>query len=312
MSLYKIPNGKPNDSEEYLSLNENYYDILSDCKSLLSDNNMNSIRIIFNEIVDINSIKRQIYINGIIDMSNEILYSQFLNTFLDYISELDSFINLPKIYQQEQDQEKSINNSGYKNIFDKVYYVTSSKRQNIYDINGNISYLEDLLAQKEFENKLKILIFWKDEKDLEENMSEYLSLAKNYNLYMNFIFISNINNFIQKKKFLQENNYYRILEDNNDKMKDNIYYIFDDKFLHNKYHVIKYPWFVILSKNNDIFCSGILRLENIKNKIDNFIGVNPDSKQNINNLFWIDLSNKIKLNLVRKINLIFIFNSKKK
>ena len=303
MSLYKIPNGKPNDSEEYLSINENYYDILSDCKSLLSDNNMNSIRIIFNEIVDINSIKRQIYINGIIDMSNEILYSQFLNTFLDYISELDSFINLPKIYQQEQDQEKSINNSGYKNIFDKVYYVTSSKRQNIYDINGNISYLEDLLAQKEFENKLKILIFWKDEKDLEENMSEYLSLAKNYNLYMNFIFISNINNFIQKKKFLQENNYYRILEDNNDKMKDNIYYIFDDKFLHNKYHVIKYPWFVILSKNNDIFCSGILRLENIKNKIDNFIGVNPDSKQNINNLFWIDLSNKIKLNLVRKINL---------
>ena len=202
MSLYKIPNGKPNDSEEYLSLNENYYDILSDCKSLLSDNNMNSIRIIFNEIVDINSIKRQIYINGIIDMSNEILYSQFLNTFLDYISELDSFINLPKIYQQEQDQEKSINNSGYKNIFDKVYYVTSSKRQNIYDINGNISYLEDLLAQKEFENKLKILIFWKDEKDLEENMSEYLSLAKNYNLYMNFIFISNINNFIQKKKFI--------------------------------------------------------------------------------------------------------------
>jgi hypothetical protein len=282
MSLIKIPNGKPNDSEEYLSLNENYYDILSDCKSLLSDNNMNSIRIIFNEIVDINSIKRQIYINGIIDMSNEILYSQFLNTFLDYISELDSFINLPKIYQQEQDQEKSINNSGYKNIFDKVYYVTSSKRQNIYDINGNISYLEDLLAQKEFESKLKILIFWKDEKDLEENMSEYLSLAKNYNLYMNFIFISNINNFIQKKKFLQENNYYRILEDNNDKMKDNIYYIFDDKFLHNKYHVIKYPWFVILSKNNDIFCSGILRLENIKNKIDNFIGVNPDSKQNIN------------------------------
>ena len=170
MSLIKIPDGKPNDSEEYLSLNENYYDILSDCKSLLSDNNMNSIRIIFNEIVDINSLKRQIYINGIIDMSNEILYSQFLNTFLDYISELDSFINLPKIYQQEQDLEKSINNSGYKNIFDKVYYVTSSKRQNIYDINGNISYLEDLLAQKEFENKLKILIFWKNEKDLEENM----------------------------------------------------------------------------------------------------------------------------------------------
>ena len=58
-----------------------------------------------------------------------------------------------------------------------------------------------------------------------------------------------------------------------------------------------------MNKNNDIFASGILRIENIRNKIDNFINPNPDSKQNINNLFWIDLSNKVKLNLVRKINL---------
>ena len=67
--------------------------------------------------------------------------------------------------------------------------------------------------------------------------------------------------------------------------------------------MIKYPWFVILSKDNNIFTSGVLRLENIQNKIDNFTGNNPESKQNISNLFWIDLSNKIKLNLVRKINL---------
>ena len=88
-----------------------------------------------------------------------------------------------------------------------------------------------------------------------------------------------------------------------EKIENNIYYIFDEKFLFNKFHVIKCPWFVILNKNNDIFSSGILRLENIKNKIDNFIGTNPESGQNISNLFWIDLSNKIKLNLVRKINL---------
>ena len=51
--------------------------------------------------MDINSIKRQIYLNGVIDISNKILYSQFLDTFLDYISELNSFINLPLIFQEQ-------------------------------------------------------------------------------------------------------------------------------------------------------------------------------------------------------------------
>ena len=301
MASKEVLEGKPNDSEEYFPLKENYYDILSDCKSMLKENNMNTIRIIFKEIVDISSIKRQIYINGIIDISTKILYTQFLNNFLDYVSELDSFINLPFVFQEQENINH--NKSGINNIFDKVYYVTSSKRQNIYDINGNIIYFEDLLAGKEFESKLKLLIFWRDENDLKENMDKYLSLAKDYNLHMNFIFISSIDNFIQKKKFLQENNYYRVFDEKIGRIKENIYYIFDDNFLLNKYHSIKYPWFVILNKNNDIFASGILRIENIRNKIDNFINPNPDSKQNINNLFWIDLSNKVKLNLVRKINL---------
>ena len=150
-----LKDGRPYETEEYMPLNENYYDILSSCKSLLSENKLDTIRIIFKEIVDINSIKRQIYINGIIDMTNKILYSQFFNTFLDYISELNSFINLPLIFQE---QNKEINNSQNKNIFDKVYYVTSTKRQNIYDINGNISYLEDFLIQKDFEEKFKLLM----------------------------------------------------------------------------------------------------------------------------------------------------------
>ena len=63
------------------------------------------------------------------------------------------------------------------------------------------------------------------------------------------------------------------------------------------------PWFVILNKHNEIFDTGILRFEELQDKIENFLGENPESRQNINNLFWIDLSNKIKLNLVRKINL---------
>ena len=293
-----LKDGRAYETEEYMPLNENYYDILSSCKSLLSENKLDTIRIIFKEIVDINSIKRQIYLNGVIDISNKILYSQFLDTFLDYISELNSFINLPLIFQE---QNKITND--FQNIFDKVYYVTSSKRQNIYDINGNITFLEDFLAQKDFDKKLKLLIFWKDNKDIEENMSQFLLIANNYINNVNFIFITDIENFIQKKKFLIENNYYRVIDDKMEKIENNIYYIFDEKFLFNKFHVIKCPWFVILNKNNDIFSSGILRLENIKNKIDNFIGTNPESGQNISNLFWIDLSNKIKLNLVRKINL---------
>ena len=286
--------GRPQESDEYLSLNENYYDILSDCKSLLSEYKIDSIRIIFKEIVDIYSIKRQIYLNGIIDMSNKFLYSKFLETFLDYISELDSFINLPSIFKEQNNNKFSL---------DRVYYVASTKRQNIYDIDGNSFNFEDFLGQKDYEQKLKILIFWKDEKDIEENMNQYLSIAKNYNSYMNFIFISGQENFIRKKNFLLENNFYRILNDKIEKIKENIYYIFDDNFLCHKYNVISYPWLVILNKNNDIFCSSILRKENIKNKIDNYLGNNPESKQNISNLFWIDLSNKIKLNLIRKINL---------
>ena len=236
------------------------------------------------------------------------MYIQFLDSFLDYISGLNSFISIPLIFQE---QEENLNNPSNKNIFDKVYYVTSTKRQNIYDINGNIIYFEDFFAKSEFEQKLKLLIYWNEENDIKENMSQYLSIANKYNLYLNCVFISDIENFIKKKKFLQENNYYRVLDNKIRRINDNIYYIFDDKFLNNYYHVIKFPWYVILGKNNNIFSSGVLRLENIENKINNFIGINPESKQNINNLFWIDLSNKIKLNLVRKINLELVKNNYK-
>lgn len=92
-------------------------------------------------------------------------------------------------------------------------------------------------------------------------------------------------------------------ENENANFNDNIYFVFDENFLHNKYYVIKFPWFIILNKNNVILDSGLLWVEEIQGKIENFLGENPQSGQNINNLFWIDLSNKIKLNLVRKINL---------
>ena len=309
MSMYKIEEeGNPIESEEYFSINENYYDILSDCKSLLTEQKMDSIRIIFKEIVDAQSIKRQIYINGIVDMPNKILYTHFLNVFLDYISDLDCFLNLPLIFQEYDKKfqnENNINNSN--SIYDKVYYINSANRQTIYNINGNIIYFEDLLEKEEIKNKLKLLIFWEGIKDIESDIKQYLNIAKNYNKYLSVIFISNIANFLKKKEFLQDNNYYKILNTDgiNEKniTKDNVNFIFDDKFLHNKYYVIKFPWFIILKYNNDIFDSGFLRFEEIQDKIENFLGENPESKQNINNLFWIDLSNKIKINLVRKINL---------
>ena len=311
MSINKITEGNPNESEEYFPINENYYDILSDCKSLLTEQKMNSIRIIFKEIVDIQSIKRQIYINGIVDIPNKILYTNFLNIFLDYISDLDSFINLPSVFQEYdrklQGENKTNNNND--NIYDKVFYVNSANRQNIFNINGSIIYFEDLLEKEEIKKNLKLLIFWEGIKESESDIKQYLNLAKNYNKYLTVIFISDIGNFVKKKAFLQENNYYKVLNSDgineNEKfnINNNVYFIFDDKFLHSKYYVIKFPWFVILNKNNEIFDSGVIRAEEIQDKIDNFLGENPESKQNINNLFWIDLSNKIKLNLIRKINL---------
>ena len=307
ISKLSVTEGYSNESEEYFPINENYYDILSHCKSLLIEQKMNSIRIIFKEIVDAQSIKRQIYINGIVDMPNKILYSHFLNTFLDYISDLDSFITLPLIFQEYDKKPKNENENN--NIYDKVFYVQSAKRQNIYNINGNIIYFEDLIEKNEIKKNLILLIFWQDIKDIESNIKQYLNIAKNYNKYISVIFISDIGDFLKKKSFLQEKNYYRILNVDNPKenedsnINNNIYFVFDDKFLHNKYFVIKFPWFVILNKNNEIFDSGILRIEEIQDKIENFLGENPESKQNINNLFWIDLSNKIKLNLIRKINL---------
>ena len=302
--MYQIvEEGNPIESEEYFSINENYYDILSDCKSLLTEQKMDSIRIIFKEIVDAQSIKRQIYINGIVDMPNKILYTHFLNVFLDYISDLDCFLNLPLIFQEydkKLQNENDIKNNN--NIYDKVFYVNSANRQT-----GNIIYFEDLLEKEEIKNKLKLLIFWEGIKDIESDIKQYLNIAKNYNKYLSIIFISNIGNFLKKKEFLQDNNYYRILNsdgiNNKNIINDNVYFIFDDKFLHNKYYVIKFPYFVILKHNNDIFDSGFLRFEEIQDKIENFLGENPESKQNINNLFWIDLSNKIKMNLIRKINL---------
>ena len=311
MSINKTFEGNPNESEEYFPVNENYYDILSDCKSLLTEQKMNSIRIIFKEIVDIQSIKRQIYINGIVDIPNKILYTHFLNIFMDYISDLDSFITLPLIFQEYDKKfqgEKNTNNNN-DNIYDKVFYVNSANRQNIFNINGNIIYFEDLLEKEEIKNNVKLLIFWEGIKESETDIKQFLDIAKNYNKYLTVIFISDIGNFVKKKTFLQEKNFYRVLNSDgineNEKfnIKNNVYFIFDDKFLHSKYYVIKFPWFIILNKNNEIFDSGVLRPEELQDKIDNFIGENPESRQNINNLFWIDLSNKIKLNLIRKINL---------
>ena len=312
MSLNKISDGNPYESEEYFPNNEDYYDILSDCKSLLTEQKMNSIRIIFKEIVDVQSIKRQIYINGIVDIPNKILYTHFLNIFLDYVSDLDSFITLPLIFEEQDKKlingkDNIMNNNN--NLYDKVFYVNSAKRQNIFNINGNVIYFEDLLEKEELKKKLKLLIFWDGIKDIENDIKKYLNIENNYNKYLSVIFISNIDDFIKKKSFLQDNKYYRILDPDktneieNNIIKDNIYYVFDDKFLHNKYYVIKFPWFIILKQDNEIFDSGILRVEDIQDKIENFLGENPESKQNINNLFWIDLSNKIKLNLIRKINL---------
>jgi len=269
---------------------------------------MDFIRIIFKEIVDVQSIKRQIYIMGVVDIPNKILYSQFLNLFLDYISELDSFITLPKIFQQQNITTK--NHTDNKNdMYDKVFYVNSSKRQSVFNINGNKIFFEDLLEKNGLKKDLKLLIFWKDISDIDHDINEYLNLARNYNKYLSVIFISDKEGYFEKKTFLQENKYYKVLdpdnlsENENANFNDNIYFVFDENFLHNKYYVIKFPWFIILNKNNDIFDSGILWAEEIQGKIENFLGDNPKSGQNINNLFWIDLSNKIKLNLVRKINL---------
>ena len=308
MSSIRMSEGISQESEEYFPSNENYYDILDDCKSLLIEQKIDFINIIFREIVDVQSIKRQIYIMGVVDLPNKILYSQFLNAFLDYISELDSFITLPKIFQQQNITTKNItDNKDY--IYDKVLYVNSSKRQSVFNINGNKIFFEDLLENKGLKKDLKLLIFWRDIGDIEEDINEYLNLAENYNKYLSVIFISDIEGYFKKKSFLQEKKYYRVLdpdnltENENANFNDNICFVFDENFLHNKYYVIKFPWFVILNKNNDIFDSGILWVEEIQGKIENFLGENPKSGQNTNNLFWIDLSNKIKLNLVRKINL---------
>ena len=203
MSINKRFEGNPNESEEYFPVNENYYDILSDCKSLLTEQKMNSIRIIFKEIVDIQSIKRQIYINGIVDIPNKILYTHFLNIFMDYISDLDSFITLPLIFQEYDKKfqgEKNTNNNN-DNIYDKVFYVNSANRQNIFNINGNIIYFEDLLEKEEIKNNVKLLIFWEGIKESDTDIKQFLDIAKNYNKYLTVIFISDIGNFVKKKNF---------------------------------------------------------------------------------------------------------------
>lgn len=308
MSSIRMSEGISTESEEYFPLNENYYDILDDCKSLLTEQKMDFIRIIFKEIVDVQSIKRQIYIMGVVDIPNKLLYSNFLNIFLDYISELDSFITLPQIFQQQNISKKDQTNNK-NDMYDKVFYINSTKRQGIFNINGNKIFFEDLLEKNGLKKDLKLLIFWKDISDIERDINEYINLSKNYRKYISVIFISDIEGYFEKKTFLQEKKYYRVLDpdiltDNeNANFNDNIYYVFDENFLHNKYYVIKFPWLVILNKNNDIMDSGILRVEEIQDRIENFLGENPKSGQNINNLFWIDLSNKIKLNLIRKINL---------
>ena len=284
-----------NDSEDYIPipLNEDSYEIIMKCKTLLTDSKIDSIRIILKEVVDLKSIKRQIYINGTLSPQNKLNYQIFYNTFLDYISDLDSFSSLPKLF-----------NDNEKNGFDKIYYIDPLKRNNLVNINGDVIELEELLNKEEIKEKLKLLIFWKKADDIEKDMDIYLNIAKTYNKYIHIIFISTSEDFVEKKLYLYNKKFYRENENSKTAFYNNIEYIFDDKFLFNKYFVIKFPWFTLLDKNNKIYDSGFLRKEELKNIIDNFLGNNPESGKNIDNLYWIDISNKIKINLVKEINLL--------
>ena len=288
------------ESDHYTPITEDIYEIIMKCKSLLTDSKIDSIRVIIKEIVDINSIKRQIFLNGIIDMQNLLNYKTFLKIFEDYVTDLDCFFTLPEIFQH---YDKILDNNNEGNIFDKVFYVNSSKKQSLININGNIINLEDLLKEEPIKGKLKLLIFWKTTNDIEFDMDIYLDIAKTYNNSIYIIFISNSDDFIQKKIYLHEK---KFVHESNTKINDicdNIQYIFDDKFLFNKFFIIKFPWFTILDKNNNIYDSGILRIDEIKSRVSNFLGTNPESGKNINNLFWIDISDKIKKNIVKEINL---------
>ena len=286
---------KYNDPDEYIPIpiNEDSYEIMMECKSLLRDSKIDSIRIILKEIVDLKSIKRQIYINGIISPQNKLNYKSFYNTFLDYISDLDSFLSLPNLF-----------GNNLKNTYDRIYYIDPSKTNNLVNIKGDIIELEELLNKEEVKDKLKLLIFWKNADDIEKDMDIYLNLAKTYNKCIHLIFISTNEDFVEKKLYLNEKKFYRENENSKTAFYNNVEYIFDDKYLFNKYFVIKFPWFTLLDKNNNIYDSGFLRKDEIKNIIDNFLGNNPESGKNIDNLYWVDIGNKIKINLIKEINLL--------
>lgn len=302
-----IDNAKnsPPTSEDYLPGNEESHDIILKCKSLLFESQIDSIRIIFHEIVDIKSIKREIFINGIVDMAYKSSYFPFLNKFQDYIADLDCFLAIPSLFK-EVDKKFKVNNND--NFFDRVFYNNSFRSQNAYDINGNNFYMEDLLNTENIRNTYKFLIFWESLESI--NIEPILELANLSQNKITFFFISSIDNFIEKKIMLNEKqiNYSpvkaKIQENNgnNIEISPNIFYIFDNRYLQSKYYVLKFPWLTIINKENLELYSSIFRNEEIESKINNFRNVHPTSVENTKNLVWVNITDNIKKSIIKEIN----------
>lgn len=309
MSLIEISRNIPLCSEEFSQENEDSFDILYGCKKLLSQSNMKSIKIIFHEIVDMKAINREIYTTGIVDNSSRTFYSSFFTNFQDYIADLNSLIAIPSMFKNI---DKAFKINSNENFFDRVFYNNSFNPQNAYDINGSIFNLDELLESKKIKNTYKFIIFWENLDSI--NLDFLLELTKISKNKITFFFISSYDNFIEKKFSLSKNKItsnYLInsidsikFENNDDESKENsnVLYIFDNRYLQSKYHVLKFPWLVILNKKNIQLNSSLFRKEEIENIVQNFRNIHPTSVINNKNLFWVSLNNQCKKSLIKEIN----------
>ena len=277
----------PIESDEYTLKTEDSFEVIKKLRELLSSSKLDSVRIIFEERTNIEEVRRKISTIGVVDHTMKLLYKNYIYNYEKYVSDLSCLIS-----SQHQ-------------IISNITSIDSFRSQRIFDINGNPIVYSTLSEDKEMKKKLKLLIFYEDIDTV--NMEDVISLAKLYFEKLLIFVVSKLDNFIEKKEKLLDKRYYRNI-DKNTSIKDSfinkhITYLFDKDFLVNKYFCDRYPWCVILDKDDTILYQNDLTSMELKPVIKNYLSPNPKSLKNLDNLFWVDLPNSIKLNLVRDFNL---------
>jgi hypothetical protein len=244
---------------------ENLSDLLPILKNELKTCPYESITSEVKENASINGIKRSFKINGQIPSKYSSELNEFKNDLFSSLTNTNSFFDIDdnESWKIEETQAKG----------------QKFESPNVFDIEGNETIIK--LPQKDC-----IIFIYENNEQLNYLMDKMKKIP--------IIFVCKTNNFFQKKKDLIQNG----------KLYDYQHYFFseDDQAFKN----LKLPRIIIINEKGQIFDNRSLEKLNEIDSLENNLLYSPvedvDNEYENLNSWWLNANNKIKMDVIYKIN----------